>query len=1130
MKFIKLEILNLASLDRAGGEVINFEEGVLGESTIFSIVGPTGSGKSTLLDAICLALYNRAPRYPRKKKDKDKMEILGTPDEGEKNRLSPRDCRNILTRGKKEGYSKLTFLANNGNVYRAEWYVKFKTKNYDDAILSLYKVTSDKGQTVEVKADWNNLPAIIGLDYDQFLRTVLIAQGSFANFLTASEDDRYQLLEKLIGNEEIYTNIATRISKEKEEATRVFDEINANFAAVNKDIIKDQNELDALTSRIAILDEEDRSAKTELGKIAESLGWYAIEENFEKNIPLYEGKLSDARNKLNEIKADIERLTLHDSTIDAVKLYENAEKKQKEIEGNETELVSLNKKMTQKNEEIEKENGNLVKLKEEANKANQALEQQKPHINNARTIKGELESANKTAEEKQTAKTNAEGALSKAKQAVDDNATAIRKGDDMLQDAKCALEKLKSDLLKKADELNEAAEKGKKALENEQKKTEGKDSDTLQKVKDAAEKMKTDLNELIRIRKGIEADTETICNLEKKNKELEERNKEIEDDLKKFNTESLTKEIETLRKTYTLMTCENWREHRATLHDGEACPLCGSTHHPYESGEAFEPVAHELEELISSKGDLLKEQNDEKLRLSNEKSQNAGVLKVNKMTIANTTEALRNLEDEWTVIYAQHTDWPLESDNLEKLKPSVEQNATDASNALKEYNKADKEVNRLRKAKEKAENDVNNFKAESEQQIKEAEMKRTNCIIALQTEKGKTANLKEQQSEKEKNLSDAVNALSKANEELKAKQQAIKKEIGDNDPDALEQSLTNEKDKADQAVTDKTNAISNLNAGLKELNGKIETTKQTQADNLSERKNYLNELDEWLASYNADDCHQQKLNIKDIASLAEAKDNWDVIRTYQKKLFDALISAETTYNNEKKAHTEHQQNKPESTKEELTARKKELESRSNTELVEAKACMQRHEEAKRQMGTMFEKKQEAEMFMKEWKEISDSLGSDGKTLRKVAQCYTLHFLIAHANVEIRKFNSRYELQQVKNSLGIRVIDHDRADDIRDTTSLSGGETFIVSLGLALGLSALSSRNISFENLFIDEGFGTLDPDTLSTVIDSLAMLQTSQGKKVGVISHTDTMSERITTQIRIIKNGNSGSSHIEIYP
>ena len=110
MKFIKLEIQNLASLDRIGGETINFEEGALGDSTIFSIVGPTGSGKSTILDAICLALYNRAPRYPRKKGDRNQnIEVFGNLSSEEKCRLAPTDSRNILTRGKKEGYSKLTF-------------------------------------------------------------------------------------------------------------------------------------------------------------------------------------------------------------------------------------------------------------------------------------------------------------------------------------------------------------------------------------------------------------------------------------------------------------------------------------------------------------------------------------------------------------------------------------------------------------------------------------------------------------------------------------------------------------------------------------------------------------------------------------------------------------------------------------------------------------------------------------------------------------------------------------------------------------------------------------------------------------------------------------------------------------
>ena len=209
----------------------------------------------------------------------------------------------------------------------------------------------------------------------------------------------------------------------------------------------------------------------------------------------------------------------------------------------------------------------------------------------------------------------------------------------------------------------------------------------------------------------------------------------------------------------------------------------------------------------------------------------------------------------------------------------------------------------------------------------------------------------------------------------------------------------------------------------------------------------------------------------------------------------------------------------------------ELQKNSqNDALVAAKAKQKNHDDALLRLGDKANEFTSLTKIKDDWIAITNAIGGDGKTLRKIAQCYTLSFLIEHANAEIRKFNSRYELMQVKNSLGIRVIDHDRADDIRDTTSLSGGETFIVSLGLALGLSSLSSRNISFENLFIDEGFGSLDPDTLATVIDSLAMLQSKQGKKVGVISHTDTMSERITTQIRIVKNGNSGSSHIEFYP
>ena len=268
---------------------------------------------------------------------------------------------------------------------------------------------------------------------------------------------------------------------------------------------------------------------------------------------------------------------------------------------------------------------------------------------------------------------------------------------------------------------------------------------------------------------------------------------------------------------------------------------------------------------------------------------------------------------------------------------------------------------------------------------------------------------------------------------------------------------------------------------------------------------------------------ERLIDRKIIEEMLHSAEDWNAIRREKDEKEKAVASTTALYQSAEKAYQLHLEHQPIKTRDALLAVKQECQERSQrNELIAANARMQNHQEAVKQLGDKAEALKLVTQEKDDWTAITDAIGADGKTLRKIAQCYTLSFLIAHANQEIRKFNSRYELQQVKHSLGIRVIDHDRADDIRDTTSLSGGETFIVSLGLALGLSSLSSRNISFENLFIDEGFGT--------VIDSLAMLQSSQGKKVGVISHTDTMSERITTQIRIIKNGNSGSSHIEIYP
>ena len=163
-----------------------------------------------------------------------------------------------------------------------------------------------------------------------------------------------------------------------------------------------------------------------------------------------------------------------------------------------------------------------------------------------------------------------------------------------------------------------------------------------------------------------------------------------------------------------------------------------------------------------------------------------------------------------------------------------------------------------------------------------------------------------------------------------------------------------------------------------------------------------------------------------------------------------------------------------------------------------------------------------------WKKLNELLGSaDGKKFRVIAQGYTLDILLSYSNRHLKELSNRYELARISSdSLAIKVIDLDMLSESRSVHSLSGGESFLVSLALALALSSLSSNRMSIESLFIDEGFGSLDSETLRTAMEALDRLQ-SQGRKIGVISHLTDMIERIPVKIRIQK-GISGKSSIVI--
>lgn len=194
------------------------------------------------------------------------------------------------------------------------------------------------------------------------------------------------------------------------------------------------------------------------------------------------------------------------------------------------------------------------------------------------------------------------------------------------------------------------------------------------------------------------------------------------------------------------------------------------------------------------------------------------------------------------------------------------------------------------------------------------------------------------------------------------------------------------------------------------------------------------------------------------------------------------------------------------------------------ELRAQQADDQRRQDANQALGQRIN---EAYNEWQRWARLNALIGSaTGDTFRKIAQAYNLDLLVHHANAQLRQLVRRYRLKRGGSMLGLLVLDTEMGDELRSVHSLSGGETFLVSLALALGLASMASSTLKIESLFIDEGFGSLDPESLQLAMDALDGLQ-AQGRKVAVISHVQEMHERIPVQIKVSRQGN-GLSTLEV--
>ena len=299
----------------------------------------------------------------------------------------------------------------------------------------------------------------------------------------------------------------------------------------------------------------------------------------------------------------------------------------------------------------------------------------------------------------------------------------------------------------------------------------------------------------------------------------------------------------------------------------------------------------------------------------------------------------------------------------------------------------------------------------------------------------------------------------------------------------------------------------------------LKNLEQRFADNSQELTTLETRYNAWFEEFSAlyADISHQQIEVLLVISNDDIKEQLK----HSEQLSQALVDAHAALKQQQNANEQHQQNnKPAHSEAQLIEQQTELTAQQtqlqNNLLTINTAIEQHNQNAKALEGKQAELSK-LKQQVEQWHLLNKVLGdATGKTMRNLAQTQTLKILLHYANSHLKTLNKRYELTAIADSLDIAIIDRDMADEQRSVNTLSGGESFLVSLALALGLASLSSNKVQINSLFVDEGFGTLDSETLSIAMDALDSLQ-AQGRKVGVISHVSEMSERVATQIHVAK-------------
>lgn len=1063
MKILELRFKNLNSL--YGEWIIDFTDPEYMSNGIFALTGPTGSGKSTILDAICLSLYGATPRLGK----------------------ITRSGNEIMSRQTGECYAEVVFESQAGR-FLCHWEQRRARKkaagNLQDQEHQI--ADADTGKPIETKKSLVSrvIEEKTGMDFDRFTRSILLAQGGFDTFLKANIEQKSKILEQITGTQ-IYSEISRRVHERQRDEREKLKLLQAETSGIV--ILEPEQEkkirLDLEANQKQEIDLAGKS--TETGK---AIAWLTTIDGLKMEIRTLAEEAVKLKSEIKAFKPERDKLdrALKAASLDGSYATLTAIRKQqlddqKVLKTKETALPALES-------EADKQAEVFKSAEQQAVKAKENLKTAIPLIRKIRSLDQKLAEQRKS----------------------------ILKGEEKCRKDVEKIEADKQDRLKKQGKQTEAEKKLERA--DDFLKEHASDAwllSGLAGVKEQLDHLISRQKEIVQKQADLRgAETDLVKAEEKFDKstkqsrvrrqELDEASKKLRQGkdalsellggrlLREYRTEKDTR----LREMAFLSKIAELEDHRAKLEDGKHCPLCGAKEHPFAKGNV--PVPDETEKKIKLLTTLISKADD--METANEKLEKK------------VTAARRNLTNSEKLEAAAANDGKVAEKTLVQLKDDLDRIRTGFTELKQSVSGKllplgiteipDEDIFSLLEslnARLKAWQAQVREKTEIEKQIIDinSEMKRLDAVI-------KTQNTS--LTEKQESLESLIKEHAAGSDE--------RKELyGDKKPDHEEGCLNKAIADADETEKKAGNWNSKLQQRL--------TAAKTHVESLQKRICQTEpELKKAEADFSSALEQAGFSNEKHFLEARLTSEQRDVLSAKEKGLDDAQIDLKARQKDrETRLSNETAKKVTGKSLDELEPEFKAYDE-SLKELRDVvsglKHSLKENTNAKERIK---EKQTVIEARKKEchrWEKLHSLIGSaDGKKYRNFAQGLTFELMVSHANRQLEKMTDRYLLiRDNEKPLELNVVDNYQAGEIRSTKNLSGGESFIVSLTLALGLSKMASRKVRVDSLFLDEGFGTLDEEALETALETLSGLQ-QDGKLIGIISHVPALKERISTQITI---------------